>query len=213
MTTVTKRDFRKELKDLYNPSAKDFSLVEVPLLNYLMIDGEGDPNTAQAYKDAVEALFNVSYAIKFAIKGSQGVDYGVMPLEGLWWADDMTTFISREKAAWKWTMLIMQPEIVTQAEVEAALEAVKAKKDKSDNPALKLLRFEAYDEGLSVQIMHKGPFDDEGPTLERLHVEYLPENGYIENGHHHEIYLTDIRRADPKNWKTILRQPVKKAKV
>jgi hypothetical protein len=215
MTTKTtkteKRDFKKELSDLYNPSAKDFSVVDVPTLNYLMVDGEGDPNTAQSYKDAVEALFSVSYAIKFAIKKSQGVDYAVMPLEGLWWADDMSTFISRDKASWKWTLIMMQPEPVMKADFKSALADVKEKKDKGDNPALDLLRFDTYKEGLSVQIMHKGPFDDEGPTLKRLHTEYLPENGYVESGLHHEIYLSDIRRADPKNWKTILRQPVKKA--
>jgi hypothetical protein len=210
MTTMTKRDFKKELRDLYNPSAKDFSVLDVQPMNFLKVDGEGNPNTVQSYKDAVEALFSVSYVIKFAIRGRQGIDYGVMPLEGLWWADDPKAFINDEKDKWKWTMLIMQPELVTQADVEAALEAVKSKKDKSDNPALNLLRFEPYHEGLSVQILHKGPFEDEGPTLYRLHSEYLPANGYIETGHHHEIYLTDIRRADPKNWKTILRQPVKK---
>lgn len=207
---TSKRDFKKELKTLYNPSAKDFSVVDVPPLNYLMIDGEGNPNTAQSYKDAVSALFSVAYTLKFAIRRSQGVDYGVMPLEGLWWAEDMTDFITRNKADWKWTMMIMQPELVTEADVHAALHDVRQKKDKGDNPALPLLRFECYHEGLSVQIMHKGSFDDEGPTLARLHQEYLPAHGYTETGKHHEIYLTDITKAAPENWKTILRQPVRK---
>lgn len=210
MTKTEKRDFKKELKALYNPSSKDFSVIEVPPLNYLMIDGEGDPNTAQAYKDAVEALFGVSYAIKFAIRERDGVDYGVMPLEGIWWSDDPDAFINDEKDKWKWTMLIMQPEIVTEADFTAALEVTKAKKDKGDNPALSLVRFESYYEGLSVQILHKGAFDEEGPTLARLHREYLPANGYVETLHHHEIYLTDTTRAAPENWRTILRQPVKK---
>lgn len=209
---TTRRDFKKELKDLYNPSAKDFSLIEVPPMNFLMVDGEGSPNTAQSYKDAVGALFSVAYAIKFAIRQTQGIDYGVMPLEGIWWSDDLDAFINDEKDKWKWTMMIMQPEVVTEQDVAVALEVTKRKKDKGDNPALSLLRFERYDEELAVQILHKGSFDDEGPTLARLHGEYLPANGYVEAGKHHEIYLTDITRAAPENWRTILRQPVKPVK-
>jgi hypothetical protein len=202
---MTKIDFKKELKHLYNPFAKKVEIVDVPMMNFLMIDGSGDPNTAQEYKDAVEALFAVSYALKFMVKKEKGVDYGVLPLEGLWWTDDMTQFSMQNKDMWKWTTMIMQPEYVTEDLVSKALEQVKNKKKP---PALPKIRVESFHEGLSAQIMHIGPYSAEGPTIEKLH-NLIKENGYELKGKHHEIYLSDPRRSAPERMKTIIRQPMR----
>jgi hypothetical protein len=203
---VEKLDLKRELKHLYRPSAKEAASVDVPAMAFLMIDGEGDPNTSQAYADAVEALFALSYALKFEVKrGSIGIDYGVMPLEGLWWAEDMADFATGNRAGWKWTMMIMQPEFVTAEMVEATTAQVREKKDPV---ALSSIRFEPYAEGLAAQIMHVGPFSAEGPTIERVH-EFIDDSEHQRHGKHHEIYLSDIRRADPAKWKTIIRQPMR----
>ena len=202
---MEKMDFKKELKHLYQAPAANPVLVEVPALNYLMVDGEGDPNTAPAYAEAIETLFAVSYSIKFMIKkGPSAVDYGVMPLEGLWWADDMAAFASKDKSSWKWTAMIMQPALVSTALVESAVAEVKRKKDPA---ALSRLRFEAFAEGQCAQILHIGPFSEEGPTIEKLH-RFIDARGQ-RSGKHHEIYLSDIRRAEPSKWKTIIRQPLR----
>lgn len=205
---MPKIDFRKELKQLYNPPAKEFSVVDVPAMQFLMIDGAGDPNVAPAYAQAVETLYAAAYRLKFASKNELGRDYAVPPLEGLWWADDVDTFTSRrDKAAWQWTMILMTPDWITRGMFQEAVTSVQKAKDL---PALSKLRLETYDEGLSIQIMHIGSYDDEGPTLHRLHHEYMPEHGYTFNGRHHEIYLGDPRRVAPEKLKTVLRQPVRK---
>lgn len=194
------------MNTFYAPSAKDFSLVQVPPLHYLMIDGHGDPNTAPAYMSAVEWLYSVSYPVKFMSKKDLGRDYAVMPLEGLWWADDMNAFITRDKSAWSWTMMILQPDWITKVMIDAAIEKASAKLG-APPPSLRL---ETLDEGLCVQIMHIGPYDAEGPVLARLHGEFLPQNGLTETGHHHEIYLSDPRKSAPEKLKTVLRQPVRR---
>ncbi len=208
---MEKVDFKKIHKHLYAPSPKDFVTVDVPAMNFLMIDGHGDPNTAQEYADAVAALYAVAYKIKFAVKKAAQIDYVVPPLEGLWWAEEMDTFTQRrDKSAWDWTMMIMTPEWFTPDLYEKAVAEVAANKDL---PALPKLRLERYHEGLSAQIMHIGSYDDEGPVLARLHNEWLPQNGYVENGKHHEIYLSDPRKVAPEKMKTILRQPIRRAGI
>ncbi|MDF1514378.1 MAG: GyrI-like domain-containing protein [Anaerolineae bacterium] len=203
---MTKIDYKKEMKAFYNPSRKDFIVIEIPPMQYIMIDGHGDPNTAQSYKDALAALYAVAYTIKFNSK-KQDKDYVVPPLEGLWWAASMDFFTTlRDKSSWDWTAMIMQPEWITQEMVTEAIHA----SQKKDLSALQLLRLETYHEGLSVQIMHVGSYDDEAPTLIRLHQNWIPEHGYIENGKHHEIYLSDPRRTAPDKLRTVLRQPIKK---
>jgi hypothetical protein len=205
---MSKVDFKKELKHLYRPSAKEFVVVDVPPMNFLMIDGHGDPNTVQEYTDAVEALYAVAYKLKFMSKKEKGFDYVVPPLEGLWWAEDMETFTTRrDKSAWDWTMMIMQPEGITQEMFE---EAVKQVVKKKNLPALSRLRLQTYHEGQAVQIMHLGSYDDEGPTMARLHT-FIDENGYQPAGKHHEIYLGDPRKVAPEKLKTVLRQPIRKA--
>lgn len=204
---MEKLDLKKELKHLYQTSAKGMTQLEVPPLNYLMVDGEGDPNTAPAYAEAVEALFAVSYALKFMVKkGALAIDYGVMPLEGLWGADDMSEFSADDKSNWKWTMMIVQPPFVGPELVDAAIAEVKRKKN---HAAISRLRFEAYTEGLCAQILHIGPFSEEGPTIAQLH-RFIETGGHL-RGKHHEIYLSDIRKADPAKWKTIIRQPMSEA--
>ena len=201
---MIKVDLKKEFKHLYNPSSKEVLVIDVPEMSFLMIDGVGNPNTAQEYKDAVEALYAVSYALKFMVKrGESGIDYGVMPLEGLWWADDMSQFSVDNKDIWKWTSMIMQPEYVTDETVAAAREEVKAKKNP---PRLEKVRLESYHEGLCGQLMHTGPYADEGPNIARLH-EFIQEQGYQLRGKHHEIYLKDPNRTAPERLKTIIRQP------
>lgn len=204
---MTKIDFKKELKRLYQPPKSDFVLLEIPAMRFLMIDGSGDPNTVPAYRAAVEALYSVAYKLKFMSKKDLGRDYTVPPLEGLWWATDMEVFTQRrDKSQWHWTMMIMVPEWISNDMVERAQAAATEKKELSALPAM---RFENYDEGLSVQIMHVGPYDDEGPILERMHKEFLPAHNLTFGGKHHEIYLSDPRRVSPEKLKTILRQPVR----
>jgi len=203
---MNKIDFKKELKHLYNPSQKAFSIVEVAAMQFLMVDGHGDPNVAQEYQEALEALYAVAYKIKFASKKELEKDYTVPPLEGLWWADNMDAFANaRDKSQWDWTMMIMQPDWITPALFETACALVKKKKDPA---ALPKLRLETYEEGLSIQILHIGSYDDEAPTLHKLHHEFMPAHGYTFNGKHHEIYLNDPRRVAPEKLKTVLRQPV-----
>lgn len=204
---MEKVDFRKTMKALWQPPADRFTVVEVPRMRFAMVDGRGDPNTAPAYREAVEWLYSVSYPIKFMSKKDLGRDYAVMPLEGLWWADDMATFVSREKDRWSWTMMIMQPDWITPEMFAAAVEKACAKRGAAPGT----LRLADYEEGLSVQIMHVGSYDDEGPVLKRLHEEFLPANGLRETGHHHEIYISDPRRTAPEKLRTVLRQPVRRA--
>lgn len=198
-------DLKRELKELYNPSAKVISVVKVPTLNYLQVDGTGDPNTAQAYQDAVEALYSVAYTLKFTIKKAQGVDYAVMPLEGLWWVEDMTKFTVTDKGVWLWTMMILQPKYVTGALVRQAVEQAGKKKDL---PSLSKLRFEKYAEGTAAQIMYIGSYADEGPTIAKLH-EYIISSGHELYGKHHEIYLCDPRKTAPEKLKSVIRQPMR----
>jgi hypothetical protein len=203
---MTKTDFKKELRHLYKPTAKEFTVVEVPRMQFLMVDGHGDPNTAQEYKDAIEALYAVAYRVKFASKRQLSRDYVVPPLEGLWWAEEMKAFtISRDKSAWDWTMMIMQPEWITGDMVAGAIAHVGRSKNL---PALQKLRLEDYEEGLSVQILHIGSYDDEGPVLHRMHHEFIPKNSFRLAGKHHEIYLSDARRVAAEKLRTVLRQPV-----
>lgn len=202
---MQKLDLKKQFKQLYQAPSREAVQVEVPPMNYLMIDGEGDPNTSREYAEAVEALFTLSYTIKFMLKKSQkAIDYSVMPLEGLWWADDMDVFTRGDKAKYKWTAMIMQPVFVTREIVNDAI--VEAKK-KKNLPALARLRFDKLAEGTCAQILHVGPFSDEGPTIAKLHA-FIDAHGR-RAGKHHEIYLSDVRKAAPEKWKTVIRQPMR----
>lgn len=202
-----KIDLKRERAHLYGPPASDFVEVVVPPLPYLAIDGAGDPNTSPDYVAAVSALYASGYTLKFAAK-ARGFDFVVGPLEGLWTSDDPGAFTRRDKDRWHWTMVIPVPVELTGHEVEAALTAASGKKP--DLP-IGRVRHEVIDEGLCLQIMHRGSYDDEGPTLARLHDEVMPGRGLTFNGHHHEIYLSDPRRVPPERMRTVLRQPVRSA--
>lgn len=209
MADIQTLDLKRKYRTLFNPSPKHVSLVEVPALNFLMIDGRGDPNSAPEYPDAVSALYGAAYTLKFMVKKGETplapVDYPVMALEGLWWSDDLSTFSMGRKDEWKWTMMILQPEFITADLVARAIEQAARKKDL---PSLAALRFECYTEGLCAQIMHLGPYDDEPPTIEKLHG-FIAESGYQRDGKHHEIYLSDPRKVAPSRMKTVLRQPIR----
>ncbi|MBT9130486.1 MAG: hypothetical protein DDT42_00545 [candidate division WS2 bacterium] len=202
---MVKVDFKKELKYLYSPTKKEIEIVDVPEMNYLMIDGVGDPNISQDYRDAIEVLYSVSYTLKFMVKkGEAAIDYAVMPLEGLWWADDMSYFSQGNKEMWKWTAMIMQPPFITKELFEEALKQVIKKKNLK---ALEKVRFEQYSEGRAAQVIYIGPYSEEGPTIEKLH-NFIKEKGYELCGLHHEIYLSDPRRTIPEKLVTIIRQPI-----
>jgi len=202
----TKTDFKKEL-DAYQAKRGVFRVVDVPRLQYLMIDGHGDPNTSEAFTAAVEALYPVAYKIKFASKRQLERDYVVMPLEGLWKAEDMAAFTSaRDKSRWDWTLMVMVPDWIDQAMFTEAVKQVGAKK----RPArLDGVRLESLDEGRCVQTLHIGSYDDETEVLERMHREFIPGEGFEMTGTHHEIYLNDSRKVTPDRLRTILRQPVR----
>ncbi len=204
---MSKIDLKKDLKVLFSPSAKIPSLVEVPPMNFLLVDGSGDPNKSQEFQEAVEVLFGASYTLKFMIKKELEVDYGVMPLEGLWWTEDMARFLA-DRDAWQWTAMIMQPEQVTLELLQRALLDLKKKKNP---PALSKVKFSSFHEGRAAQIMHLGPFSAEGPTIAALH-RFITEQGCQPGGKHHEIYLSDFRRTAPEKLRTILRQPVASVK-
>ena len=197
-------DIKKERKDLYAPRPGNFEIVDVPEIGFLMVDGHGDPNTSVAYREAVEALYATSYAIRAVEKKTLGRVHTVGPLEGLWSAEDLEVFRTRDKSAWAWTMMIAQPDWITPEMVDHALAAAQ----KKQLPALGLVRFARYTEGRSAQVLHIGSYDDEGPALKRLHDEFLPDNGLAPAGRHHEIYLSDARKTEPTKLRTILRQPV-----
>lgn len=199
-----KTDFRKKLKTLYAPRTGTFAEVEVPALNFVKVDGHGDPNVTQDYARAVKALYGMSYAMKFAARDLLDRDYVVPPLEGLWWADDPAAFVARRKEEWHWTMMIMVPDFVTRDMFDAA-----ARKTRRKGPLPPGLRLERCNEGLSLQTMHIGSYDTEAPTLAQLHDQIMPERGLTFNGPHHEIYISDPRRTDAGRLKTVLRQPVR----
>jgi hypothetical protein len=202
---MEKLDLKKQWKQLYGAKAGAIAAVDVPPLTYLMVDGVGDPNTSKAFAEAVEALYSLSYTLKFTLKkGPRAIDYGVMPLEGLWWADDPRAFFEADKSAWKWTAMIVQPDVIARAEVDAAFAEARRKK----NPAaLDRVRFETLVEGPSAQVLYLGPFSGEGPTIQRIH-DFIHAAGKELRGKHHEIYLSDPRRTEPEKLKTILRQPM-----
>jgi len=201
---MKKIDYRKDLKALYCPSVRQIEVVDVPAMPFLMVDGEGDPNTARSYAEAVETLFTLSYTLKFMVKrGSLQIDYSVFPLEGLWWADDPTLFLTGGKEEWKWTSMIAQPVFVTTEMVSKAIGETRKKKGLA---ALDRVRLEAFDEGKAAQIMYVGPYSEEGPTIARIHA-FIKEKGGFLSGKHHEIYLGDPRRTSPDKLKTIIRQP------
>jgi len=214
--TLEKLDLKKELKHLYLPSAKKIEAVDVPAMNFLMVDGAIEPGqapgTSPLFAENMQALYGAAYTLKFAAKQRKEdpVDYPVMALEGLWWVEE-GTFDIQKPGNWKYTVMIMQPDLVTAGMFTEALSQLRKKK--GDQPAFARLRLERFREGLCVQTMHIGPYADEPTTVERMQV-FMRENGFQDlvglGGKHHEIYLGDPRRADPAKLKTVLRHPIKR---
>jgi DNA-binding PadR family transcriptional regulator len=206
--TMPTYDLKRDVKELYAPRNTDWALVDVPEQQFIAIDGSGNPNTSAEYARAVEALYAVAYTIKFASKRGAGRDFVVAPLEGLWWADEPDAFTAGAKDSWQWTMLINQPDWVTEDMIEEAKLAALAKKKL---PAIDHIRHLALHEGRCAQALHIGPYDAEAPLLASLYGDYLGANHLQRSGLHHEIYLGDPRKTDPAKLKTILRQPVRPA--
>jgi hypothetical protein len=208
---MEKLDLRKKYKILFAPSPKKAEIVDVPELQFAMLDGEIEagaaPAISPAFQEAVQALYGISYTLKFMAKADprNPVDYQVMPLEALWWRDG-GAFDFSSPGGWQWTVMIVQPEPVT---FDLFNEGLAKLRKKNPSPAVELLRLETFREGLSVQIMHIGPYADEPPTIQKMH-SFAHENGYSLCGKHHEIYLGDPRRSAPEKLKTILRNPVEK---
>ncbi|MHA1912847.1 MAG: GyrI-like domain-containing protein [Promethearchaeota archaeon] len=202
-----KVDFKKTQKELYQPSSKEVVVIEVPEMQFLMIDGMGSPGDSQEYLDALAALYPIAFKTKFLSK-AKGKDYVVPPLEGLWWAEDMKDFTEGNRDKWKWTMMIMMPDWITQDMISESVALNKEKKPELSNLFAKL-RLEKYEEGKAAQIMHIGPYSEEGPTVQRVH-DFITKEGGSFDGHknkHHEIYLSDPRKANPATMKTVIRQP------
>ena len=201
MATV---DLKKVHREYYTAQVGQPNLVDVLPRPHLMIDGSGDPNTSAEYRDAVAALYPIAYGMRAAIKSATGDAYTVLPLEGLWWADDMEAFSIQDKSDWKWTMMICLPEPATAPMAAEVLPAVTAKKGLVAGDRV---RFEMFGDGPAAQLMHVGPYSDEAPNIERLHA-FIETEGLRLDGKHHEIYLGDPRKVDPHKLKTIIRQPV-----
>jgi len=207
LENMAKKDLSKELQSLYFPGSKEPVTVKVPKMRFLMVDGKGDPNTSTDYREAIGALYSVAYTAKFTLKKkAKEKDFGVMPLESLWWSEDEEDFLKMRKGNWCWRAMIMVPKQVTDDVVKDAIEQLH--KRGKDLPALKKLKLKEFDEGLSVQIMHVGPYSAERPTIERLRM-FIRESGHKLYGKHHEIYLSDPGRTKPEKLKTVVREPMR----
>jgi len=203
---MEKIEYKKQLKEYYSAKVGKIVTVNIPKMNYLMIDGHGDPNNSQEYIDTIQTLYPVAYTLKFMCKKALGKDFGVMPLEGLWWTEKMADFSVEDKSNWLWTAMIMQPDIITR---EMFKDATKQVAEKKKPASIDKIHFEAYSEGRAAQVMYIGPYADEGSTIMGLHEYIRQQGGRLDetNKHHHEIYFSDPRRTDPSKLKTIIRQP------
>ncbi|MFX4291763.1 GyrI-like domain-containing protein [Streptomyces bohaiensis] len=201
MAGATKKiDYKREFKELYS-ARRNPAIVEVPPLRYLALDGEGGPYS-DAYRDAVSALFAISYKAKFLVRGDTGVDFGVMPLETLWHTDGADT----GKGSWRWSAMIMQPEPVDDVVLGRARETVVAK---GEHPAAGDAARRDLDEGTAAQVLYVGPYEEEDPVIDALHA-FILDSGARSAGTHHEIYLNSPDRTAPERLRTIIRQPVRR---
>ncbi|UYP44875.1 hypothetical protein NEF87_001160 [Candidatus Lokiarchaeum ossiferum] len=207
--TPAKFDYKLKYPEFYKPSSKHPTILEIPKMKFFMIDGKGDPNISKDYKNAISTLYAVSFTLKMYYKKQpEGQDYVVPPLEGLWYMKDMEKWTMEEKRLWNWTMMIRIPDFIGEKYIQYASEQVALKKrDKA--PLIDDIRVEIFDERKVVQILYFGPYDEEPPTIKRLH-QYAKENNFHLRGHHHEIYLSDPRRTKPEKLKTVIRQPLEK---
>ena len=201
---------KKKWKNLYKPPTGKVVVVEVPEIQYLMVEGTGDPNTSQEFKDSYAILYPIGYTLKFMSKG-KGKDYVVMPPEALWGADDMRDFLEGKKDNWIWISMMMVPDWITKEQFDEAIVQVKEKKGDELPPSFSKLRFEKYTEGKAAQLMHIGSYSEEDENIMKIHA-FIEEQGGKFDGkvwgqYHHEIYLSDPRRVKPERMKTVIRQP------
>ncbi len=207
-------DLRKQMKELWSPPVGKVTLVTIPAMLYLVVEGVGNPNTSKAFQEAIQALYTAAYTMKFGAKAAGVADWKITPLEALWWSTsgrdlsdaDFSVTTPGEMA---WEALLMQPSIVTAEMLERA--RTEAARKKKDIPALAKVRLETWAEGLCVQTMYVGPYAGERATIEMMHT-WMAANGYRSRGRHHELYLSDPNRTAPEKLKTILRIPVEKLK-
>jgi hypothetical protein len=213
---MKKLDLKSDLKYLYTASARKVGLLQVPCLQFAMIDGAIEkgqaPGTSPGFQEATQALYGISYTLKFMLKKrkTHAIDYPVMALEGLWWVEN-GVFDITVKDNWFYTLMILQPEIINDDVFAEGLSEVRRKR--GDSPALSKIRLDSFEEGLCLQILHVGPYATEPASIQKME-EYASESGYRDRvglgGKHHEIYLGDPRRADPSKLKTLLRHPIEK---
>jgi hypothetical protein len=204
---MKKLDLKKQYEAFYKAAPGKISTVIVPAMNYIAIEGKGDPNNSSDFQEAIEALYSLSYTLKFMVKkGGMEIDYGVMPLEGQWFMADNSEFSQMKKEDWLWNIMILQPNFIT---AEMVLEATQMVAAKKEVPALPLARVTSYEDGLSAQLLHIGPYNQETENILKLH-QFIHDQGYQLTGRHREIYLSDMRRTAPEKLKTIIRQPMKK---
>jgi hypothetical protein len=204
---IVKVDFKKTLPS-YTAKAGKIDLIDVPSIRYLAVDAEGDPNTSDSFHQAIGSLYPLAYTLKFASKLDLDLDYAVMPLEALWWADDMDSFaVSQDKGAWHSTVLMMIPEWITPERVDSAKEKVASKVSAEQIERIRVLDLV---EGKSAQTLYIGSYDAEGPTIEAMHA-FIAKRGMVRSGKHHEIYMSDPRRVEPAKYRTIIRQPASPA--
>lgn len=207
-------DFKKEYRDLYQPKAKP-SIVEVPPMRFLAVEGAGDPNEVDgAYQHAIELLYGMAYTLKMSYKTDHAIEgfyeYVVPPLEGFWWQDGISGVDYADKSSFRWVSVIRVPDFVKDTDFEWATNVATAKKKLDFSP----VRLVEVDEGLCVQCMHVGPYDSEPATVEAMH-EFAESQGFVPDfsdvRRHHEIYLSDPRKADPARMKTVVRHPIRMA--
>jgi hypothetical protein len=206
VTTMQTVDFKKTLKAFYTASTQKPDIIDVPPMNFLMIDGAGDPNTSVVFREAVQALYTLAYTLRFSVKMEQNIAYTVMPLQGLWWVEgELSLAVMKDKDDWLWTLMIMQPDFIASEMFTRAVDEARRKKNLS---ALGGVRLESFHEGKAVQLMHLGPYHAEQPNIERLH-QFVADAGYELTGKHHEIYLSDPGRTASEKMRTIIRNPIR----
>ena len=201
---MAKKDLPKELQALYFPSPKEPVFVDVPPMQFAMVDGAGDPNSSKGFQEAIGALYGVAYTAKFAAKKRGIREVMVMPLEGLFWTEGSDVFIPDDKGQWHWTLMLMEPPAVTRKLFD---DSVRELRERKNPPGLSRIRLEKWKEGKAAQILHVGPYSAERPTIERLHA-FIRDNGYRLSGKHHEIYMGNPQRSAPEKLKTVVRQPM-----
>lgn len=203
---MDKLDFKKLYKTYYSPKSDKPEIISMPRMQFLMVDGRGDPNNSADFQAAFGLLYGTAYTMKFSRKKTGKTDFSIGALEGLWWNEKGEAFGMDRKDDWYWTLMLWVPDDITQDEFETARGALKARKPELTTERIRL---GTYKEGVVVQIMHIGPYDTEQSDVEKMH-SFASAEGYTQSGKHHEIYFGDPRRTVPEKLRTILRHPLER---